>query len=80
MLLTVYHILVTLFLPEFFDMECCHSRINSAIAELFLYSKKLVVFSNTLRTAGCAGLDLAGIKCYSKVCDCGIGCFSGTMR
>ena len=32
----------------FFDVECCHSRINGTSAELLLDAKKLIVFSDTL--------------------------------
>ena len=61
-------------------IECSHSGINCTCAKLFFNSEELVVLCNTLTSAGCACLDLAGVESNCKVCDCCIGSLAGTVR
>ena len=63
-----------------FYMECIHSRVNSAVSKLLLNAQKLIVLCNTLGTAWCTGLDLAGIQCYCKICDRGVSRLTGAVR
>ena len=61
-------------------MECVHLRIYSGCSELFLNAEKLVVLGDSFTSAGCAGLDLAGVKSNCKICDGGICGLAGTVR
>ena len=58
------------YLLVLFHIESFHSRIYCACAEFFFDTEKLVVFCNTFGSAWSSGLDLAGVQCYCKVCDC----------
>ena len=66
-------------IASFLDVKCAHSRIYGGISQLFLYAEQLIVFCNAFGTAWRTGLDLAGIKCDSKIRDRRIGRLAGTM-
>ena len=61
---------------SFLNVKCLHSGINSGVAEFFLYSQKLVVFSNSFGSGRCAGLDLAGVQSHREIGDGGIRRFT----
>ncbi len=53
-------------------MKCIHLRIYGRCTELLFNTEKLIVLGNSFTSAGCTGLDLAGVKCNRKICDGGI--------
>ena len=55
-------------------MEGSHTGIYCRSAQLFFNAQKLIIFLHALRTAGSAGLDLAGVQSHGQICD---GCVSG---
>ena len=59
-----------------FYVQCFYSRINCTIASFFFNSKKLVVLSHTFTSAWCTCLNLASVKCYCKVSNCCVCCFT----
>ena len=57
-------------------VESSHAGINRACAKLLFDPEELVVLRNSLRAAGCASLDLAGVERYREVCDGGVSSFA----
>ena len=61
-------------------VESAHARVASAVAKLLFDPEKLVVLCNTLGSARCACLDLAGVESNCEVSDSCIRCFTGAVR
>ena len=62
-----------------FDIKRLHARELCCHAQLFLNAEQLVVLRNTLTSARCAGLDLAGVQRNCKICDGGILGLAGAV-
>ena len=62
-----------------FKSERVKARIERALSKLLLNAQKLIVLRDTLGTARCAGLDLAGVQRNRKIRDRRILRLAGTV-